>query len=98
MAINVRFKLAGRTVAIPHVGIAKTLGRNAVAIFSRHSPVRTGLLKGSWSYRVSRGTAGLFLVVSNPVEYASLAFDKKRVARAGREVAASWKAIKGQVK
>ena len=78
MAINVRFKLAGRTVAIPHVGIAKTLGRNAVAIFSRHSPVRTGLLKGSWSYRVWRGNAGLFLVVSNPVQYAALAFNKKR--------------------
>ncbi len=74
MSLTVGMRLRSRIVAIPHISIAKTIGRYAAKQYSQASPVRTGEMRDSWGYAVQRFQFGVILSIHNSAPHAGIVF------------------------
>lgn len=97
MSLSVDFRLRSPTLAIPQVAIAKTIGRNAVVIFQRLTPVRTGKLRASWSYVVGPAPDGVVVSVYNPQDYAAKVMNRRLILAGAASVRTMWTQVQRRI-
>ena len=104
MAYVGRFRLTGEVAAIPHVGLAKTIGRKAVRLYREATPVRSGRMRSAWRSGVkvtgSGGSRTVTIAVYNPTRYAVyvVANNSSRFNAAARNLARYTRALLESVK
>lgn len=71
MSVQIGYRLTGNTVAVPHVALAKTIGRHAVELYRSATPIVSGDMAASWYYAVERVPGGIMLTILNRMPYAA---------------------------